>query len=263
MKILRGGCASKHDKSFVMSRPNGQDNYVILLLRSKGTYLINDIPYHVYPGHTIIIAPRTPYRYHDPAGNYSDDWIHFQFEEGEALPNSLRCNVPFLLADFETCATLIRQLLWEHTYTSSVYAAENINALFSVLFNHLSAAYHSQENIESGNRYLQSFKLLRLQMQSTLADDHSINKHSAEFCISTSHFQHLYSQFFGISFQNDLIRMRIANAKTLLQETNFSMETIAEACGYANCVHFYRQFKQIEGTTPANYRKKSPSLETV
>lgn len=32
MKILRGGCASIHEESFVVSRPHGQDNYVILLL---------------------------------------------------------------------------------------------------------------------------------------------------------------------------------------------------------------------------------------
>lgn len=261
MKILRGGCASRHEASFTMLRPYGQENHVILLLRSKGEYWINDVHYLLDPGNAIIIAPKTHYSYCNPSGKYSDDWIHFKLENGETLDDSLDCNIPFILNDFETCSTLIRQLLWEQAYTSPIYAKDNIKALFSVLMNHLSAAYHSQENIENDNPYQQKLKLLRLQMQNTLMEEHSISKHAAELCISTSHFQHLYSHLFGISFQNDLIRMRIRYAEILLQTTDLPIERIAEACGYTNCVHFFRQFKQTEGITPAKYRNAMPSPE--
>ncbi len=263
MQILRGGCASRHEASFVLSRPYGQENHVILLLRSKGEYWINDVHYLLEPGHAIIIAPKAHYMYYDPNGKYTDDWIHFQLENGETLPDSLKCNVPFELDDLETCATLIRQLLWEQAYTSSIYADSNINALFSVLLNHLAAAYHSQENIEGASPYSQKFKQLRLQMQNTLMDDHSISKHAAELCISTSYFQHLYSQLFGISFQNDLIRMRISYAEILLQTTDLPVEQVAEVCGYSNSVHFFRQFKHIKGITPAKFRKVQPCFEMV
>lgn len=263
MKVLRGGCASRHEASFILSRPQGQDNHVILLLRSKGEFWIDDKHYLLDPGHAIIIAPRTCYMYCNPDGNYADDWIHFKLEEGESLPDSLTCNVPFLLNDLETCSVLIRQLLWENAYTSQLYASKNIDALFSVLFNHLSAALHSREKVEVSNPYTQKLRVLRLQMQNTLTEDHSIAKHAAELCISTSHFQHLYSQLFGISFQNDLIRMRIAYAEILLQTTDMPIEHVAEACGYTNCVHFFRQFKKIKGTTPAKYRNAKPSLESL
>lgn len=62
--------------------------------------------------------------------------------------------------------------------------------------------------------------------------------------MSTSHFQHLYSQFFGVSFQNDLIQMRISHAEKLLQTTLLSMEQIAEACGYSNSTHFSVSLKK-------------------
>lgn len=55
--------------------------------------------------------------------------------------------------------------------------------------------------------------------------------------------------------------MRISYAEILLQTTTFSMESIAEACGYSNPVHFFRQFKKIKGITPAKYRKAMPSAE--
>ncbi len=255
MKVLRGSCATRHDASFFLSRPQGLENHVILLLRSKGEFWINDEHYLLNPGHAIIIAPRTQYRYHNPDGIYSDDWIHFQLDNGEAIPDSLECNIPFVLNDLETCSTLIRQLLWEQAYTSPIYAESNINALFTVLFNHLAAAYHSLENIESVSPYLQKFKQLRLQIQNTPTQDHTISRHAAELAISASHFQHIYSQLFGISFQKDLIRMRISYAEILLQTTDLSIEQIAEHCGYSNSAHFFRQFKQIKGVTPAKYRK--------
>lgn len=255
MEILRGGCASIHEESFFISRPRGQDNHVILLLRSHGDYWIEDVHYLLNPGHAVIIAPGTHYHYCNPDGMYSDDWIHFRLNEKETLPDSMICNVPFILDDFETCSALIRQILWEQAYTSPVYAGSNINALFLVLFNHLTAAMHSQENIQKASPYLYQFKRLRLQIKYTLSENHSISRYAAELNISTSHFQHLYSRFFKISFQNDLIRMRIANAETLLQTTELSIDQIAEACGYSSPVHFFRQFKQLKGITPAKYRQ--------
>ena len=62
--------------------------------------------------------------------------------------------------------------------------------------------------------------------------------------ISKSYFQHLYKEFFGVSFQQDYIQMRIAYAQDLLETSDMPMEQIAEICGYTNEVHFYRQFKK-------------------
>lgn len=261
MKILRGGLATRHKAPFTISRPFGQDNHVLLLLRAKAEYLIEEKQYFLEPGYAVIIAPNTHYSYHNLDAEYTDDWLHFKLEAGEHLTDSLTCNIPFLLDDFETCSTLIRQILWEEAYTSPMYAGSNISALFQVLSNHLAAACCSQENIEIASPYLSQFKLLRLQIQGSLAEDHSVKRHAAELCISASHFQHLYSQFFGISFNSDLIRMRIAEAEVLLSVTPLSMEEIAAACGYTNSVHFFRQFKQMKGITPAKYRKMMPSPE--
>lgn len=261
MKVLRGGCASRHETSFMISRPSGQDNHVILLLRSGGEYWINGVHYLLSSGYAIILTPHTPYSYHNPEGCLSDDWIHIKLENDESLNDTLICNEPFLLDEFETCSTLMRQLLWESSYTSPQYADENIKALFSVLTNHLEAACNAQETIKKASPYVWELKRLRLEMQNTLTENHSINKYANRLCISASHFQHLYSQTFGISFNNDLIQMRIAYAEILLQTTSFSMETIAEACGYSNPVHFFRQFKKAKGITPAKYRKAMPSPE--
>lgn len=94
MRVIRGGCASIHEETFVMSRPYGLDDYVLLLLRSHGEYWINGNHYLLNPGHAIIIAPGTHYRYYNPLGKYADDWMHFQFDDAETIPSGILCNTP-------------------------------------------------------------------------------------------------------------------------------------------------------------------------
>ena len=62
-------------------------------------------------------------------------------------------------------------------------------------------------------------------------------------------------KLFGVSFQQDLILMRVTRARFNLSTSNLSLSQIAELCGYNNEVHFYRQFKKLTGVTPAQYRK--------
>ncbi|WP_408637504.1 helix-turn-helix domain-containing protein [Novisyntrophococcus fermenticellae] len=43
--------------------------------------------------------------------------------------------------------------------------------------------------------------------------------------------------------------------KTILHNTDMSVEKIADICGYSSEVHLYRQFCQKTGMTPKDYRK--------
>ncbi|MDZ7952361.1 response regulator [Nostoc sp. DedQUE09] len=52
-----------------------------------------------------------------------------------------------------------------------------------------------------------------------------------------------------------IVERRMAAVRTLLLETNQSTNQIAEAVGYQNEGHFFRQFRQYHGTTPKAWRK--------
>ena len=53
-----------------------------------------------------------------------------------------------------------------------------------------------------------------------------------------------------------IIERRMAQALRLLSSTNQSVEQIATEIGYQNTCHFFRQFRQYQGTTPQAWRKK-------
>lgn len=56
-----------------------------------------------------------------------------------------------------------------------------------------------------------------------------------------------------------IIERRMTEAEVLLKNNNYSIERIAEALGYQNINHFFRQFRQYHGTTPQNWRKTQRS----
>lgn len=260
MYVIKGGCGAHHAASFRKTWPNGLDNPVLLILRSQGDFHVGDARFMMESGDAIMIAPHTPYHYHNPYGEYIDDWMHIGLEDGESLPEEITCNAPIHLDDRETCSILLRQLLWESAYTDERFLKENTDALFKVLMNHLVAAPRQHASADEIT-YTQRLKDIRFRMQHTLAEPHTIHEHAGELGISDSHFQHLYTAVFGVPFQQDLIRMRIANAEFALQTTDMAVTEIAALCGYTSEVHFFRQFKQYTGMTPAAYRRKHHTVE--
>ncbi len=261
--IIRGGCETKHSSSFVMSRPKGVPNYLILIIHTNAQFQIADKQYTVTPGQALILAPDTPYSYTNSNGVYIDDWLHFELTDSarsfEFFPYQ---NSPFKIGKTDIFTFLIRQILWEASYTDTAFQKTNINALFTVLVNHLKAAYQTKDDTAKYTPYQGQLQMLRLELMNSLEQKHSIKKHAKKIGISESYFQHLYSNYFGISFQKDLIQMRIEKAKDSLITTDLTIEQIAVLCGYASEVHFYRQFSALTGITPSKYRKRALLVNT-
>ena len=165
-------------------------------------------------------------------------------------------NRPFPVRDPGSCTALIRQILWETSFAPERYAQQNVDALFAVLFNHLSASCEDGGQEKMPNPYREKLQALRMELKNTITQKHDIRECAGKIGVSPSYFQHLYTDCFGVPFQQDLIRMRVDYTKYILTATDLTMEQVAGLCGYAGTVHFYRQFKQVTGTTPAKYRRK-------
>lgn len=255
-KALYGGINKIHPEGFMMSRPNGAGHYVLLLIRSGGIFNIGGAIRSVPPGSAVILDPHTNYSYSNPDGQYIDDWLHFSFDEDNCITKGiLPLNTFFLINDIEDPATLLKQVLFELSYTTDKeLLKDNINSLMKVLLNHLYIAYTMQKDTRYVNPYYPRFQAIRLAMQSGRLSDISMEKDAAFLSISVSYFQHLYKSFFGISYQKDVIEMRINHAKRMLKSTDNKLEHIAKLCGYTNEIHFYRQFKKETGMTPGEYR---------
>lgn len=147
--------------------------------------------------------------------------------------------------------------------TSNYTAPEFINELYNLYFsfddsiifttNFLSniaksmaseELYTSKDTIENVKQYIDIH----------YSDPLNLDLLSDMFFINSSYLSTLFKEYTGISFSKYLTYKRIEKSKLLLQETNFSIEKIANKVGYENTKYFFRVFKKNVDKTPEEYR---------
>lgn len=77
--------------------------------------------------------------------------------------------------------------------------------------------------------------------------------------LSQSHFSRAFKASTGMAPYRWQLAARIRQAQTLLLDTRSSLDTVAEATGFADAVHFGRTFRKLTGTTPAAWRRDRKS----
>ncbi|MBP5362321.1 MAG: helix-turn-helix transcriptional regulator [Ruminococcus sp.] len=100
------------------------------------------------------------------------------------------------------------------------------------------------------------FKALREDIYDDPMRDWSVDELCTELDISRTYFHRIYLNAFGVTFLQDVIESRLVYAEELLSETELSVSSVAEQCGYESDSYFMRQFKQHRGCTPTEFRKR-------
>jgi AraC-like DNA-binding protein len=83
----------------------------------------------------------------------------------------------------------------------------------------------------------------------------SIDQFARGVGISRSHFDREFTRQVGQPPRQFLINCKIIEARRYLESSSLRVGEIAEALGYKDIYFFSRQFKQLVGQSPANYRR--------
>ncbi|MBQ8835081.1 MAG: helix-turn-helix domain-containing protein [Oscillospiraceae bacterium] len=253
--VIRGGYNAKHPKSFVLSRPQGVKNYVILHVTSPAHFQIGERKFDVLSNSMILIRPNIPYQYCAADHEYKNDWIHFACDQDSFESNYAHlCCRPIPIHNSLHFAQYFQHIIWEFNYAPSDLKQSNLDMLFQIMLNKLIQEDREEACAKSYSPYAAKLRDLRLTMQFQSNKNFTPEELSSQLNISPSYFQHLYKDFFGISFKKDLINMRLEHARELIANTSLTFEQIALMSGYSNQIHFYRQFKAHTGMTPKEYR---------
>ena len=71
--------------------------------------------------------------------------------------------------------------------------------------------------------------------------------------ISTSHLSHFFAEKLHISFRQYINSSRIARARLLMRDSNYTLTMISDACGYTNMRTFRRAFLKEVGCLPSEH----------
>lgn len=257
MKIIGIGYNTVHEDDFEMKRPGGYREYLLLVMKTPSFHVLDNIK-QVYPAHSVILYDRTtPQDYGAAGGPYIDDWIHFSMESEELLwweKNHIPLSTMLQLTDSEAISALIRQMSHEF-YSANRQKDSTLFLYMQILSNKIKDHLVSLGSTLQGSLYDQLVSL-RAEIYNRPGMRRVVSEEADRCSISASYLQHMYKKFFGVTVMEDVIRSRIEYSKKLLAGTDFTVQRIAECCGYEYDVYFMRQFKKETGMTPREYRRK-------
>ena len=86
----------------------------------------------------------------------------------------------------------------------------------------------------------------------------TIDQLAREFLMSKTQLYNIFTQIMHISVSDYLSQVRLTQAKSLLLNSQYSVEIISQMVGYGNISSFSRVFKSRTGVSPLHYRKHAP-----
>ncbi|MCU6712031.1 helix-turn-helix domain-containing protein [Paenibacillus sp. J5C_2022] len=84
----------------------------------------------------------------------------------------------------------------------------------------------------------------------------SLNLVSERFGLHPSYLSRVFKEEMGENFIDCLLHIRMEHARSLLGDTELSVQNVANQVGYMRSISFIRVFKKVNGMTPGDFRKE-------
>lgn len=240
-------------------RPRGRIDYQLLYIASgKTLFHFGDETKEVAAGHMVLFQPRQEQRYE----YFGEDkpevyWVHFT---GSEVKNILRhYHIPldrnvFYSGSTSTFTYLFKELINEIQTCRTGYEELTEMYLRQILLlvqrnweeRKPTVSSHIQEEIDYARKYFNEH----------YNEEINIEEYAQSRSMSISWFLRNFKQITGTSPMQYILNIRISNAATLLETTDYNITEISTIIGYDNPLYFSRIFKKQKGVSPANYRKE-------
>ncbi|WP_127530151.1 helix-turn-helix transcriptional regulator [Paenibacillus kobensis] len=246
------GCNSAHSGDFVYDFPEGHDFWLLIITQTPAAFWVQG-EVKDYPANcAVLYPPRHKIYYRACSDQFIDDWVRFDSTESYVTETAFPLGLPIPVPDPGYCHQLF-QLLAVENFLSCDYREHSIDYLFRLLFNKLLEASSAKDNSPHDHILLD----LRKAVYTNPGNPWTVAAMADYVLLSPGYLQALYKSRFGISCMDDVIQCRIRLAKEKLLYGHLRIADIGTLCGYKNVEHFSRQFRQIVGCTPREFRKSA------
>ncbi|MBO5484627.1 MAG: helix-turn-helix transcriptional regulator [Lachnospiraceae bacterium] len=239
-------------------RPRGRIDYQLLyVVGGKAHFFFDGKEEIVTAGHMVIYRPKEVQKYvyygKDQTEVY---WVHFT---GSDVKNILR---RYGITDdtrvFYIGSALEYQNLFRMMIQELQMCREDYQELLSMMLRHLFILIHRQRS--SSKKIGNGFIIEEIDLALTYFNEHynkdiSIEEYAASRHMSTSWFIRNFKKYTGSTPMQHILSIRISNAESLLETTEYNMTEISSIVGYDNPLYFSRIFKKQKGLSPSEYRK--------
>lgn len=217
-------------------------------------------------GDTVLIPPGIPHCWYfdatkcDANGRIASVSIMFSDKLIDGMATTFpECrDIPKLFEDKSRCTVFtgktakeIQRILTEmNNRTAIARLASFIRLLPLIGGGTKTLPYSRTSNSIRRNQQIETYVLCNLSSNLTL--DHL----ATHLCMNRSSVCVLFRRHFGVTFTEYVNRLRIAKAKQLLLQSSAGIQSIGYEVGFNTISHFNHTFRNIEGCTPSEFRRK-------
>lgn len=266
--LFVGSCGTFHlltRPKLPTHRPKGRLDYQILYIASgKAHFYFHGVEEIVTAGNMVIYRPKEEQRYYYYGVDHTEVyWVHFT---GGSVKNILR---KYGIADdvhvIHTGTSLeykriFLQIIQELKLCKEDYEELTVNYLQQLLImihrilnaKPRSKSYLLMKEMDNAVRYFHKNYNQPISIEEFAQSQH----------MSVSWFIRNFKEYTNVTPAQYLLSLRISNAQTLLETTDYNVTEIANIVGYDNPLYFSRIFKKQSGVSPSEFRKQLQEQET-
>lgn len=239
-------------------RPRGRLDYQLLYVASgKAHFFINGEDRLVSAGNMVLFLPRQEQHYEYYGKDKTEVfWVHFT---GGNVKNILRkYNIPldenvFYSGSSASYTTLFKEMIHEFQTCRDGYQ-EMVEMYLRQLL--IMIQRTSQEKRPTMSSYLQDeMEYARRYFIDHYNENINIEEYAQSRNMSISWFLRNFKQATKVSPMQYILSIRMNNAVSLLETTEYNVTEIAAIVGYDNPLYFSRVFKKTKGVSPSDYKK--------
>ena len=239
-------------------RPRGRLDYQLLYVASGTThFFFNGREEIVSAGHMVLYQPQQEQHY-EYYGEEQPEvyWVHFTGKDVKTIlkhfdipldknvffsgvPSAYQYLFKEMIRELQACRTGYQELL--EMYLRQIF----------ILIQRT-----RQENTPTVSTYIQKeMEHARHYFQEHYNEDIQIKEYAKSRSLSVSWFLRNFKEFVGQPPAQYLLTLRMNNAISLLETTDYNVTEISAIVGYDNALYFSRLFKKHKGVSPTDYRK--------
>lgn len=259
--LIVGSCGTyrlRSVKKLPTWRPRGRLDYQLLYIVSGKTHFyFRGKERIVTAGHMVLIQPRQEQKY-DYFGEEKPEvyWVHFT---GSNVKNILRkYKIPlddpvFYSGVSSAYANLFKEMINE-LQTCRTGFQELLEMYLRQIFLIIQRSREEQKPIAS-SYLLEEMEYARRYFNEHYNEPINIEEYAQARGMSVSWFMRNFKQVTAKSPMQYILAIRINNAVSLLETTDYNVTEISAIVGYDNPLYFSRIFKKQKGVSPSDYRK--------
>ena len=260
--LFVGSCGTYHlitRPKLPTHRPRGRLDYQILYIASgKAHFYFNGVEQTVTAGNMVLYRPKEEQRYYYYGADHTEVyWVHFT---GNNVKNILR---KYGIADdvhvIHTGIALEYKQIFLQMIQEMKLCKEDYEELLVNYLQTLLIMIHRQIN----NKPRGKNPFISSEIDTAVRYFHenynkpfSIEEFAAAHHMSVSWFIRNFKEYTNSTPAQYILSLRICNAQTLLESTDYNVTEIASIVGYDNPLYFSRLFKKQSGMSPSEFRKQ-------